>query len=120
MNTIGDRLKERREGLGMSQRALAQALGLESQSGISMLERGDRGVNSELLLKLANVLSCDPAWLLTGKEPDRKDAKIMKNDDDLLRAYEQADYLVRRLVQLALSGKVDKALIELLLRDIDT
>ncbi len=41
-NTIGDRMREARKALGLSQTAAAYRCGWESQSRVSMYERGQR------------------------------------------------------------------------------
>jgi transcriptional regulator with XRE-family HTH domain len=51
-------LREARIRAGWRQRALAEALGV-SPSTICEAERGTRGINPKLRVRIANVLNCD-------------------------------------------------------------
>ncbi len=65
MKTFGDRVRERREELGMSQEGLGKAAGI-SQSTIAQIERG-RNQGTKHILALARALGLTPEWLETGK-----------------------------------------------------
>lgn len=65
MNTIGDRIKQRREALGLSQAQLAK-LAKCSQGTIGNLEKGHRE-NPRNLLDIAKALGVLPDWLASGK-----------------------------------------------------
>lgn len=69
---IGARIKEARETLSMSQKSLAEALGYESATAISLIESGERRVKIEGLEKLAEVLKKSLEYFLgkEGKEID--------------------------------------------------
>ncbi|CAB3705951.1 putative HTH-type transcriptional regulator [Achromobacter ruhlandii] len=67
MSTLGDRIKEARLSLGMSQAQLARKIGV-SQGAIGHLERG-RTQASSLLLRLASALGVSPVWLESGDVP---------------------------------------------------
>jgi transcriptional regulator with XRE-family HTH domain len=54
---IGDRVRERREALGITQVALGKTLGIE-QSNVSAIERGRAGVSLDRLIRLAEILEC--------------------------------------------------------------
>lgn len=66
MSTIGDRLRERRKALELSQRALAEP-GV-SYAYISRIEAGTREPSVRALRKLAPKLGVSVAWLETGSE----------------------------------------------------
>ncbi len=55
---IADRVAERRQAQGMSQRELAQLVGT-TQSAIARLERGGRPPRIDTLLRIADALDCD-------------------------------------------------------------
>lgn len=59
---FGERLRERRKELGMSQGELAKELGV-SLSAISNYETGQNAVREEVLLRLFQVLDVDPNYL---------------------------------------------------------
>lgn len=64
-SSFGNRVKKRREELGLSQGELAKATGL-AQPTISNIESG-RNKSSSYAVQLAGALKCSPQWLATGK-----------------------------------------------------
>lgn len=60
--SFGQRLRERRIELGMSQAELARALGV-SLSAVSNYESGQNAMREEVLLRLFQVLDVDPNYL---------------------------------------------------------
>lgn len=64
---LAERLKEIRKDRGLSQQELADALGLAHKSSISKIEKGKRGISIPYVLRLADALHVDPAYLLFGK-----------------------------------------------------
>lgn len=65
-STVGDRIRERREELGLSQRELVEP-GI-SYAYISRIESGARDPSVKALRKLAPKLKTTVAWLETGKD----------------------------------------------------
>jgi transcriptional regulator with XRE-family HTH domain len=55
---IADKVAERRQAQGMSQRQLAELVGT-TQSAIARLERGGRPPRIDTLLRIADALECD-------------------------------------------------------------
>lgn len=66
---IGQRIKQRREKMGMSQDDFAKVSGL-CTSFISMTERGIRTPRWDSLAKLASALGTSLAWILEGDHDD--------------------------------------------------
>lgn len=64
MSTIGDRVREERLRLGLSQQALARLAGI-STSAVGNVEAGIRN-QPRSLVSLARVLGVQPQWLETG------------------------------------------------------
>ena len=64
---LGERVKERREELGLTQLQLAQALGVTPQH-ISVIEKNKRAPSLDSLAKLAQELGVTTDFLITGKE----------------------------------------------------
>ncbi len=60
--SLGKRLRERREELGMSRTELAAALGV-SLSAVSNYESGQNALREDVLLRLFHVLDVDPNYL---------------------------------------------------------
>lgn len=57
------RIRQRREELGMSQEELAHKLGYKSRSSVNKVENS-RDLSLKLISQYAKVLDVDPAWLL--------------------------------------------------------
>ena len=64
---LGERIKVRREELGLTQLQLAQALGVTPQH-ISVIEKEKRSPSLDSLAKLAQELGVTTDFLITGKE----------------------------------------------------
>lgn len=62
----GVRLREAREAAGYSQRRLTVVLGYGSNSQLSLLESGDRGLEIGQAERLAAALGVEPGWLAYG------------------------------------------------------
>ena len=69
MSTLKDRLKEARADRGLSQAALAKALGL-GQTTIASIENG-RNQSSGALVQIAEYLGVSPTWLAEGAGPKK-------------------------------------------------
>lgn len=65
--TLGERARERRIELGMSQMALAEKIGLHF-TFVSSVERGERNLSLSSLLRLAKGLEINPGDLVDGLE----------------------------------------------------
>lgn len=77
---LGQRLKEARKKAGLTQSALATAVGI-SQSTYQELETG-KSKKSAHLTEIAGVLKVDPYWLATGQgaeDPDTYVKKLLEN-----------------------------------------
>lgn len=77
MDTIAERLAYSRKQRNMTQKHLADAIGVTRVS-ISNIELGiSSGVRAKTLFDIARVLKKNPEWLLDGKEPE--DADVVKS-----------------------------------------
>lgn len=59
-----DRVKNRREALGLSQAELAEIMGYKSRASINKIEKGERNLKQSQLVQLAKALHTTPLWLL--------------------------------------------------------
>jgi transcriptional regulator with XRE-family HTH domain len=73
---IGERIKLVREELGWTQDELATKAKI-SKSFLSDVERGERDISSEYLLRVANALGASTDFLLRGEETPRKREQIV-------------------------------------------
>ena len=67
---IGDRIRARREELGMTQDELARAIGYKSRSSINKIEIDGRGLPQKKVVDIARALHVSPAYLMGWKEAD--------------------------------------------------
>lgn len=119
---ISDRLKLRRELLHMNQKELATKINV-SPSTIGMYEQGRRAPDSNVLVRLANVLNCSTDYLL-GRVKDPQ-TKIIKKEDlpedlapyvdyiEILKEYDLSDISpegLKRLIEAAkdFNKKIEK------------
>ncbi len=65
LKAFGDRVRERRQELGLSQEALGEQAGLH-RNYIGMVERGEQNAALVNLVLLAQVLGVDPCDLVHG------------------------------------------------------
>ena len=63
--TMGQRIKQRRKELNMTQADFAEKLGI-SQNHISAIECGSQHLSFELFVSICNTLSINPDYLING------------------------------------------------------
>lgn len=61
---IGERIRKRRESLGMTQSELARAVGYTSRSTINKIERDGRGISQDKIVAIAKALKVTPSYLM--------------------------------------------------------
>lgn len=64
-----------REALGISQEALAHAVGLSGRSAVSKIESGENDIRQTRLVAIASALHTTPAALIDGDHPDSSSAR---------------------------------------------
>lgn len=95
---IGTRIKAAREERGLSQVDLAQALGFQSATAISLIESGDRKVTAGLLESLSDILHRNINYFL-GQEDRVVDVQVaLRADKDLAKEDKDA---ILRFIELA-------------------
>lgn len=75
--TIGERIRNRRENLGMTQNDLAKILGYSSRTTITKIESGINDIAQSKILAIAKALKTTPAYLM-GWE-DEEGNNLLKN-----------------------------------------
>lgn len=88
---VGERIKQRREALGMTQDELAKLVGYTSRSSVAKVEANANGMVQSKLIAFANALKTTPAYLLGWEEePQKKNDTIadiilkLRTDSELL------------------------------------
>lgn len=64
MFTVADRIKQRREELGLTQLELAKRMGYAGKSAISRAETSGDDIGANRIEKFAKALSCSPSYLM--------------------------------------------------------
>ncbi len=64
---IGEKIKSAREATNMSQKDLAEKVGFESATALSLIETGDRKISIDVLQKIADIFHLDLNYFL-GKD----------------------------------------------------
>lgn len=62
--SLGEKIRELREGKGMTQDDLAKIVGYKTRSSIAKIESDESDPSQKMLLKLANALEVSPADLI--------------------------------------------------------
>jgi transcriptional regulator with XRE-family HTH domain len=123
-NQLGEAVRSRREGLHLTQRSLAQKLGVEA-SHVAFIEGGRRRPSLKLVARLADVLGFDRQRLLILAHPEAKELiaqtkqetrskaapswhRFIKNRE-LLTHYDVTDRELLALEHLSLLGTVKSA-----------
>ena len=73
MKTIGERIKERREQLRLSQEELALKLGYKSRSTINKIEMDSRNLKHSKIKAIADALETTPSYIMGWEEPESKE-----------------------------------------------
>ena len=83
---IAERIAQVMTERGFNPSSLSRELGNEpGRMAISAWCKGDTSPQSDDLIRLADVLGVDPAWLLTGERPE-----LTEDEQLVLRAYRKA------------------------------
>ena len=101
-NTIGSRIKEARESAAFSQAELAEKLGFQSATAISLIENGERGINAPLLQRLSEIFKRDVKYFL-GQPEDKLDVIVALRADNDIPDEDKA--ALERFIELAKQRK---------------
>lgn len=92
--TVGDRIKQRRIALGMSQEEVAIKAGYKSRSSVNKLE-SSRNLPLSKVEKMAIALECTPAYLMGWEDENGEPKEAQESyylDDE---AREMAEFLFK-------------------------
>ena len=78
---IGQRIKTRREAIGLSQDDLAIKTGYKSRSSINKIELDGRGLPQSKIMAFADALQTTPAYLM-GWDEEKAEDKIYYVSED--------------------------------------
>lgn len=80
---IGERIRNRRAVLGMSQAELADRIGMSFQQ-VQKYERGANRIASSILVRVADALNCAPGNLLSSQKSKGRGASALDREIDAL------------------------------------
>ena len=95
--TIGERIKLRREELGLSQDELAKKLGYKTRSSITKIEKQANGLPQNKIAAIAKALNTSPAYIMGWEaDPEEETSKktnpavdfALLHDDDVMALIE--------------------------------
>ena len=117
-NKFGERVRERRLELGLSQDELAKKLGYSSRSTINKIENGTNDVVQTKVVDFARALETTISYLMAWDEtPLSKDMLVMdlnEMEKTLIKTLRKSDKLTKQMVLRTLgldADKVDELLI---------
>lgn len=90
---IGERIKLRREELGMSQAELAKKVGYTSRSSIAKVETNANGMVQSKVIAFAKALQTTPAYLMGWVESTDSEKKNDTIADIILKLRSDSNYL---------------------------
>ncbi len=94
--TIGERIKEKRIELGLTQEDLAKRMGYKSKSTINKIEMGVNVMPVPKVAAFASALETTPTWLMGWEEDDSA------ADRALLDAYHRSSEGIQESVRILL------------------
>ena len=80
--TIGERIKQRREQLGMTQEELAEKLGYKSKTSINKIEMGKQDLTQRKIPAAADALKTSIAYIMGWEEDAPPVPPATPQDDD--------------------------------------
>ena len=104
---VGERIRQRREELNMTQEELAKKVGYTSRSSVAKVEANANGMVQSKLILFANALQTTPAYLL-GWENEQSEKKNDIITDIILKLRTDNELLdiVRELCSLSAEQRV--------------
>ena len=105
MNTLGARIKNARENIGMSQSELATAIGIKPSSGvISNWERDLNKPDAEKIVKLCDILDISASFLLDyyGKST----FEVRPSEQNIIEKYRSLDNYGQETVSYILDREI--------------
>lgn len=110
-NTLGERIRDRRKAMKLTQSQLATILGYADKTAISKIESGESELNQTKVMRFAEALNTSPSYLMGWvDDPSPKTAPHAKgkmiptntSENELQKAYDQADEKTKKAVRVLL------------------
>ena len=105
--TVGERIRQQREYVGMSQEELAKKMGYKDRSSISRIEKdSDKNITLEIVQKAADILGCSPLKLMGWETGTQNEAK--EHEKHFVALYSCLDENQQKLVDSMLETLASK------------
>lgn len=88
MESVGDRIKNRRKEMQLTQTDIFNKCGIRS-GALSRIENGTSVPSVILFYRIAQILECDMQWLLTGVSSNMESPIFSKNEEMLLSGFQK-------------------------------
>lgn len=92
---IGNRIKSKREELGLSQEELKNKTGYSNRSMIARIERGDINITSSKIEAIAKALDTTPAYIMGWEEAESEGERMAR----FYHRYEELSDLKKEMVR---------------------
>ena len=102
--TIGERIRNRRKELGLSQEELAQRLGNKSRASVCTVEKDREDMTTTRIRQYAEALETTPAYLMGWDIDVITDEEDTERAETLYKAYASASPEVRAAIDLLLKS----------------
>ncbi len=112
MNSLAERIREKRKMKGFSQQELASQSGVH-YTNIGRYERGEATPSAAILNRMAQVLEVSPDFLINGTLNDKAEVSI--TDEQLLQQFRKIERLPenkKRLIVEFLDGFIFKSTVQ--------
>ena len=110
--TVGERIKQRRIELGLTQSDLAKRMGYASRAAICTVEKNKEDLTTARIRKYAEALQTTPAYLMGWDEAPSNDSDVTSPNPelvtqamDLYELYVQAPPKIRAAVEALLKSE---------------
>lgn len=99
LKQIGVRISNRRKQLNYTQEQIAEKMGVSIQM-VSNLERGNKAIKIENLLKISEILNVSTDYILTGKHTEKDSSSVL----DRISKLSDSDYkMIDMLIEYCLN-----------------
>lgn len=93
--TIGDRIRERRKELGLSQLDLALRLGNKSRASVCTVEKNKEDLTTDRIRKYAEALETTPAYLMGWEDTESEEYYVNPETADMAqKLFEDSNYRI--------------------------
>lgn len=102
MDTVGNRIRNRRKELNITQKQIFEITGI-SNGNLSIIENDKSWPSSQALISLSKILDCSIDWILTGKGSSKfcteAETELSEEELSLLHHYRSQNAENQRMIR---------------------